>query len=224
MDAKRSAAALICAGLLLAFTAQAQQNERRELGRAPDDYARGAMHPGTSEDAQEQARAKMADVLQAMLTKASFNIVIESLSGDDRKRLARNGALETTDLDRTIDQFQSAWKAKYRRDFEARANLRAAYDYTISETADKRQIAVVIPAAPNRPAVQLKLVNEGSGGNEWRFDVPGIADKHELKAALLRQLRALLEEQQNWPTDELGGKRFAAHEMLAVLANPRMRS
>jgi len=121
------AAAIVAGGLCFIPSAGAQNAPGNAIERAGDavrrtaDRMTGTTNPSNAlaPDA-EDIRETLREVMQASLTKAGFDDLVERFVDADRVRLAKDGFLKKdhTTLDGRIAQFQKDWQAKYNQEFK----------------------------------------------------------------------------------------------------------
>jgi hypothetical protein len=88
---------------------------------------------------------------------------------------------------------------------------------TQPSTVRKTDVTVILSDPGRHSSASLHLVNEGTSGIEWHFELPDGVTAAALHDSLLRRLDALAADQASWPTDVDQAYVYVTQHVLAAV-------
>ena len=205
-----------------------------QVGNSPgSDAGSGPITPGTPD--MKAVQDLLGRAAADATTPGKSADLLSLLAGHDRDRMAAPG--DWSDVDRAAAAFNSAWQAKFGASFNLAdkipvvmtepavhvAGLDAPPPATgpaaTQPTAVRMKNVTVVLSDPGRHSVaRIRLVNEGTGKSEWRFDLSDATTAAALHDSLLRHLTAITDAQQRWPTDVAQAYVYVTQHVLSAVA------
>jgi hypothetical protein len=124
----------------------------------------------------------------------------------------REGRESYTEL---VTQFHEGWQRKYGKQFNAQnhTGLIQANDIKRSEVDGRKAAVIRFEAQGNKPAFNLRLLQEKDGG-AYRVDVPEGVDANALLGRLEGNLKEVFGGMESWPSEQRTAYRTAIHNLL----------
>ncbi len=163
--------------------------------------------------------------------------VLKLISRADHDRLGTPG--DWADVDRAADAFRAAWQARFGLSFTLADKIPIVMtepavhvtglepsgggSSTQPSTERKTNVTVVLADPGGHAAVDVRLVNEGTGKADWHVVLPAAATAATLHDGLLRELSVITADQAKWPTDVDQAYVYVTQHVLAAVgtAGPR---